>query len=330
MAQNTQLLTLNNGHKMPMIGLGTLQASDEEIEVAIDAALEAGYRHIDTAPRYRNEKAIGRVLRRWLDSGKVNREELFIVTKLPLTANAPSDVLPIIKKSLADLQLDYVDMFLIHMPFTLMANEDGSIKKDEQGLMIPDLRTNHAATWVEMEKLVANGLAKSIGVSNFDQEQVGRLLQTAKIRPATNQIEHHVYLQQRELVDFCKAEGIAITAYAPLGSRGLAKFTASLGLPRELPDLMDVPEVTEIAAAHRKTPAQVLLRWIVDNGIIAIPKSANPERLRQNLDIFDFKLTDEEIAKLVKLDENFRIFDCAWIHGAEGHPEFRFKNKFTN
>ncbi|XP_060648700.1 aldo-keto reductase family 1 member A1-like [Drosophila nasuta] len=330
MAQNTQLLTLNNGHKMPMIGIGTWQASDAEIEVAIEAALEAGYRHIDTASRYGNEKAIGRVLTRWLDSGKVKREELFIVTKLPLNANAPSDVEPIIKKSLADLQLDYVDMFLIHTPFTLMASEDGGVKRDEQGLAIPDLRTNHAATWVEMEKLVANGLAKSIGVSNFDQEQVGRLLKTAKIRPATNQIEHHVYLQQKELVDFCKAEGIAITAYAPLGSKGLAKFNAGCGIVRELPDLMDVPEIKEIAAAYGKTPAQVLLRWIVDTGVIAIPKSTNPERLKQNLDIFDFKLTDEEVAKLVKLDQNFRIFNFASHHGAERHPEFRFKNEFTS
>ncbi|XP_060648701.1 1,5-anhydro-D-fructose reductase-like [Drosophila nasuta] len=329
MAPNIPFLTLNDGNKMPVIGIGTWQASDEEVETAIDAALEAGYRHIDTAPRYRNEKAIGQVLKRWLDSGRVKREELFIVTKLPLNANAPSDVEPIIRKSLADLQLDYVDMFLIHSPFTLIASEDGGVKKDEQGLMIPDLRTNHAATWVEMEKLVPNGLARSIGISNFDQEQVGRLLKTAKIRPATNQIEHHVYLQQRELVDFCKAEGVAITAYSPLGSKGLAKLNASVGIARDLPDLMDIPVVKEIAAAHGKTPAQVLLRWVIDTGVIAIPKSSSPERLRQNFDIFDFKLTEEEIAKLLKLDQNFRICDMALLRGVERHPEFRFKNEFT-
>ncbi|KAH8388450.1 hypothetical protein KR093_006569, partial [Drosophila rubida] len=293
-----QFLTLNNGKKMPIIGIGTWQASDEEIETAVDAALEAGYRHIDTAPRYGNEQAIGKVLKRWLDAGKVKREELFIVTKLPVIANSPSDVDPIIRKSLADLQLDYVDMFLIHTPFTVVTNEDGSIKRDEEGLMIPDLTTNHAATWIEMEKLVANGLAKSIGVSNFDKEQVARLLKNCKIRPANNQIEHHVYLQQRDLVEFCKAEGIAITAYSPLGSKGIANVNASVGIKRDLPDLMDIPEVKEIAAAHGKTPAQVLLRWIVDTGCIAIPKSTNPERLRQNLNVFDFKLTEEEVAKL--------------------------------
>ncbi|KAH8388449.1 hypothetical protein KR093_006568 [Drosophila rubida] len=327
---NTQYKTLNNGEKMPIIGIGTWQASDEEIETAIDAALEAGYRHIDTAPVYGNEQAIGRVLKRWLDAGKVKREELYIVTKLPPVSNRPHEVEPTIKKSLADLQLDYVDMYLIHTPFTLFINEDGSFKLDDEGLMVPDVSTNHAATWVEMEKLVANGLTKSIGVSNFDQEQVARLLKNCKIRPANNQIEHHVYLQQRELVDFCKAEGVVVTAYSPLGSKGIAKFNAGAGLVRDLPDLMDIPEVKEIAAAHGKTPAQVLLRWIIDTGVVAIPKSINPERLKQNLNVFDFKLTDEEVAKLLALDKDLRVCDFAFFHGVERHPEFRFKNQYTN
>ncbi|XP_060646468.1 aldo-keto reductase family 1 member B7-like [Drosophila nasuta] len=326
---SNQYLTLNNGYKMPLIGLGTWQASGEEVENAIDAALEAGYRHIDTAARYGNESAIGKVLRRWLDAGKVKREELFIVTKLPPTANAPSDVLPVITKSLADLQLDYVDMFLIHTPFTVATNPDGSIKKDAQGLMVPDLTTNHGATWVEMEKLVANGKVKSIGVSNFDEEQIGRLLKTAKIRPATNQIEHHVYLQQRDLINYCKEQGIAVTAYSPLGSRGIAKFNASFGMVRELPDLIEIPEVKEIAAAHGKTPAQVLLRWIIDTGNIAIPKSTNAARLRENLNVFDFKLTEAEVAKLLALDQNFRVCDFTLFHGCEVHPEFRFKNIYN-
>ncbi|KAH8414386.1 hypothetical protein KR215_004896 [Drosophila sulfurigaster] len=326
---SVEFKTLNNGEKMPFIGIGTWQASDEEIETAIDAALEAGYRHIDTAPVYGNEQAIGRVLKRWLVSGKVKREELFIVTKLPPVANGPSDVEPTIKKSLADLQLNYVDLYLIHTPFSLYTNEDGSFKLDEEGLMTPDLRTNHAATWVEMEKLVADGLAKSIGVSNFDKEQVGRLLKTAKIRPATNQIEHHVYLQQRDLVDFCNAEGIAITAYSPLGSRGIAAFNAAAGLVRDLPDLIEIPVVKEIAAAHGKTPAQVLLRWIIDTGVIAIPKSTNAGRLRENLNVFDFKLTDAEVAKLLALDQDLRVCDFAFFHGVERHPEFRFKNQYT-
>ncbi|XP_030562849.1 aldo-keto reductase family 1 member A1 [Drosophila novamexicana] len=326
----TKFVTLNNGEKMPVIGVGTWQAPDDEIETALDVALAAGYRHIDTAPVYGNEKAIGRVLKRWLDAGKVKREELYIVTKLPPIANRPHEVEPTIKQSLADLQLDYVDMYLVHTPFTVFINPDGSFQYDDEGRVKVDKSTNHAAVWAEMEKLVANGLAKSIGVSNFSKEQVARLLQNCKIRPANNQIEHHVYLQQRDLVDFCKAENVVVTAYSPLGSKGIAKFNTAAGVVRDLPDLMDIPEVKEIAAAHKKTPAQVLLRWIIDTGVVAIPKSTNEARLKQNLDVFDFELSAEEVARLSALDKNIRICDFSFFRGVEQHPEFTFKNQFTN
>ncbi|ALC46787.1 CG2767 [Drosophila busckii] len=325
-----KFVTLSNDEKMPIIGIGTWQASDEEIETAIDSALEAGYRHIDTAPVYGNEQAIGRVLKRWLDAGKIKREELYIVTKLPPISNRPHEVEPTIKKSLADLQLDYVDMYLIHTPFTICINPDGSFKMDEEGLMEVDKSTNLAATWLEMEKLVAQGLTKSIGVSNFSKEQVERLLKNCKIPPANNQVEHHVYLQQRDLIDFCQANNVVVTAYSPLGSKGIAKFNAQAGLKRDLPDLMDIPEVKDIAVAHGKTPAQVLIRWIIDTGVVAIPKSTNAARLKQNLDVFDFQLSADEVAKLCALDKNIRICDFAFFHGVERHPEFTFKNQYTN
>ncbi|XP_030371013.1 aldo-keto reductase family 1 member A1 [Scaptodrosophila lebanonensis] len=326
----TKFLTFNNGLKMPILGIGTWQASDEEIETAIDAALEAGYRHIDTAPVYENEKAIGRVLKRWLDAGKLKREDLFIVTKLPPPTNRPHEVEPTIKKSLADLQLEYVDLYLIHTPFTVCINEDGSFKFKADGTIEIDPTTNHVATWAAMEKLIEKGLAKSIGVSNFSKEQVQRILNNCKIRPANNQVEHHVYLQQRDLIDYCKAEKVTVTAYSPLGSKGIAKLNASVGLVRELPDLLDIEEVKQISAGHGKTPAQVLLRWIIDCGVAAIPKSTNPNRLKQNLDIFDFELSPEEVAKLCALDQNLRICDFSFFRGVEKHPEFTFKNKFNN
>ncbi|ALC45079.1 CG2767 [Drosophila busckii] len=327
----TPFLTLNNGEQMPVLGLGTWQASDEEIELAVDLALELGYRHIDTAPVYGNEQAIGNVLKRWLDAGKVQREDLYIVTKLPPIANRPHEVLPMLTKSLADLQLDYVDMYLIHTPFTVLINADGNFQFDAAGLLKVDPTTNHAATWAEMEKLVEKDLAKSIGVSNFSQEQLERLLQSCSIPPATNQIEHHVYLQQRELVDFCQAQNITITAYSPLGSKGIARMNAAAGVPRDLPDLFDITEVKEIAAIHNKTPAQVLLRWIVQsNKMAAIPKSANAQRLKENFDIFDFELTSEQLETLCGLDQNIRICDFAFYRGVEKHPEFTFKNQFTD
>jgi len=316
-------LTFNNGIQMPMLGIGTWQASDEEIESAIDLALEVGYRHIDTAPVYLNEAAIGKVLKRWIDSGKVKREELFIVTKLPPTANRPSDVESTIKKSLADLQLDYIDLYLIHTPFGAFF-ENGDFKRNEDGTIVIDPTTKHAAVWKEMESLVDKGLAKSIGISNFNKTQIERLLENCRIRPANLQIEHHIYLQQPELINFCKQQGITVVAYSPLGNRSMSNLNKSMGIKRELPFLMDLTIVKEIAEKRQKSPAQVLLRWIIENGIAAIPKSTNPERLKQNLNIFDFALSTDEIEKLNQLDANLRICDLKFLKGVEKHPEFPF------
>ncbi|XP_005186080.1 aldo-keto reductase family 1 member A1 [Musca domestica] len=318
-----QYLTFNNGMKMPALGYGTWQAPDDEVETALHFALEAGYRHIDTAPVYMNEKAIGRVLKEWLDSGRVKREELFITTKLPPPANVPDYVEPTLRNSLADLQLDYIDLYLIHTPFGVMM-ENNDFKRDENGLIVVDPTTDHIAVWKKMERLLDLGLAKSIGISNFNQKQIQRVLDNCTVRPANLQIEHHVYLQQPELIDFCKTEGITVTAYSPLGSKGIANLNKMAGVERELPDLMDIPEVKEIAEAHGKTPAQVLLRWILDSGVAAIPKSTNAKRLKENLDIFDFNLTDEEMEKMKSLDANVRICDFKFFPGVDKHPEFPF------
>ncbi|KAI8130796.1 hypothetical protein FF38_12565 [Lucilia cuprina] len=318
-----KFLTFNNGVKMPALGIGTWQAPDDEVELAINLALEAGYRHIDTAPVYMNEKTIGKVLKEWMDSGRIKREELFITTKLPPPAIIADYVEPTLRKSLADLQLDYIDLYLIHVPFGVLL-ENGNFKRDENGLVEIDPTTDHLAVWKKMEHIYELGLAKAIGVSNFNLKQLKNVLDNCNIRPANLQIEHHIYLQQPELVDFCKNEGITVTAYSPLGSKGIAQLNKMAGIDRDLPDLMDVPIVKEIAEAHDKTPAQVLLRWIIDSGLSAIPKSTNPERLKQNLDIFDFKLTEEEMEKMKSLDANVRICDFKFFPGVERHPEFPF------
>uniref|UniRef100_A0A1I8Q3N3 NADP-dependent oxidoreductase domain-containing protein n=1 Tax=Stomoxys calcitrans TaxID=35570 RepID=A0A1I8Q3N3_STOCA len=318
-----QVLTFNNGLKMPALGYGTWQAPDNEVELALNHALEAGYRHIDAAPVYMNEKTIGRVLKQWLDSGRVKREELFVTTKLPPTANLPECVETTLRNSLNDLQLDYVDLYLIHTPFGAFF-ENGDIKRKENGEVVINPATDHIAVWKKMEEICEKGLAKSIGVSNFNEKQIERLLKNCKIRPANLQIEHHVYLQQPKLIDFCQKEGIIVTAYSPLGSKGIAELNKMFGIERKLPDLMEIPEVKEIAKAHGKTPAQVLLRWIVERGISAIPKSTNPERLKQNLNIFDFKLSAEEINRMNALDANVRICDFKFFPGMEKHPEFPF------
>jgi len=320
---NAEYLTLNNGSRMPALGLGTWMASEDEIKVAIDQALEAGYRHFDTAPVYLNEKAIGAVLKKWLDAGKVKREELFIVTKLPPTANRPNDVEATLRNSLADLQLDYIDLYLIHTPFTIYFG-DNDFKRDENGDIIVDKSTDHAAVWKVLEELSAKGLAKSIGISNFNQQQIERLVKNCNTIPACLQIEHHVYLQQRDLINYCKKQGITVTAYSPLGSKNIVVLDKMAGIEREVPDLFEIPEVKAIAEAHGKSPAQILLRWILDNGLSAIPKSTNAKRLAENLDIFDFKLSEDEVKQLCGLDAGIRICDFKFFQGVDKHPEFPF------
>uniref|UniRef100_A0A0A1WJJ7 Alcohol dehydrogenase [NADP(+)] n=1 Tax=Zeugodacus cucurbitae TaxID=28588 RepID=A0A0A1WJJ7_ZEUCU len=318
-------LNLNNGLQMPILGYGTWMASEEEITVAVSDALKVGYRHIDTAPVYLNEKAIGNVLSKWLSSGKIKRSELFITTKLPPPgADRPDLVEFMLRKSLADLQLDYVDLYLIHTPFTVVVDEKGEFKRYEDGTIIVDPSTDHVALWKEMEGLVAKGLTKSIGISNFTVKQIERIRQNCTIQPAVLQIEYHIYLQQPQLIDYCKSANIAVTAYSPLGSKGVGSLNKMAGVERELPDLLEVPEVKAIAQNHNKTEAQVLLRWIVQKGISVIPKSTNTKRMRENKDIFDFKLSAAEIEQLNNLDANLRIVNFSFFKGTEKHPEFPF------
>ncbi|XP_055373739.1 aldo-keto reductase family 1 member B1 [Condylostylus longicornis] len=316
-----KFLTLNNGLKMPSIGIGTWMAPDHEIEAALDLALKVGYRHIDAAPVYLNEKAIGRVLKKWLDSNQIKREDLFITTKLPPPANRPSCVEKTLRNSLNDLQLSYVDMYLIHTPFSV-PETGGDFERDANGDIVIDPTTDHIEIWKTMEKMVELGLTKSIGISNFNKKQIQRLLDNSKTKPSNLQIELHLYFQQNELVDLCKANNIVVTAYSPLGSRGIVDLKKSAGVKCESINLIENPKVLEIAENHKKTPAQILLRWIIQRDVCAIPKSTNPERLQQNLNIWDFELSNDEMSSLSKLDKGIRVCDFSFFKGMEKHPEF--------
>ncbi|CAD6992590.1 unnamed protein product [Ceratitis capitata] len=309
-------LHLNDGSRMPIVGYGTWMASEEEITFAVNEALKVGYRHIDTAPVYLNEKAIGNVLSKWISSGKVKRSDLFITTKLPPPGADRLDLVELtLRNSLADLQLDYVDLYLIHTPFTVVLQENGEFKRYEDGTIEVDPSTDHVAVWKEMEGLVAKGLAKSIGISNFKEQQIERIRQNCTIQPAVLQIEYHIYLQQPHLIEYCKSANIAVTAYSPLGSKGVSGLNKMAGVERELPDLLDVPVVKEIAQKYNKSEAQVLLRWIVQKGIAVIPKSTNAKRMRENKDIFDFKLDVDEVEQLNSLDANVRVVNFSFFRG---------------
>uniref|UniRef100_A0A1B6BXR5 NADP-dependent oxidoreductase domain-containing protein n=1 Tax=Clastoptera arizonana TaxID=38151 RepID=A0A1B6BXR5_9HEMI len=319
------------GMKMPVIGLGTWQSSEDEIERALDVALSTGYRHIDTALWYRNESAIGGILRKWFISGKIKREELFIVTKLPPTANRPEFVAKALEQSLNDLQLSYVDLYLIHHPVGLAYNEEeGSFlnpPKTLEGKVKIDRTTDHVAIWKAMEEQVNLGLTKAIGVSNFNIRQIERILKSAAIPPATNQVEMYLYCQKKELHKFCKKAGVTITAYFPLGSPGLERYIKDMGRSaddiRSLNPLED-PMVENIAHAHKKTPAQILLRHLLQLGVAVIPKSVTPSRIESNFDVFDFELSTIEMTELNLLDKEKEgsRFAVPYMRGIEEHPEY--------
>ncbi|CAB0029067.1 unnamed protein product [Trichogramma brassicae] len=321
---------LSSGYDMPLVGLGTWQAKPEEMEQVITTALQAGYRHIDTAFNYNNEESIGKSLKKWFAEGG-KREDLFVTTKLPNFGNRPADVEKYLKLSLEKLGLDYVDMYLVHMPFSFVKDENSEAQaKDAEGSFILDVQ-DPVEVWKEMEKLVKSGRARSIGLSNFNIDQVQRILNNSEIKPSNLQVELHAYMQQRPLRTFCAGHSIVVTAYSPLGSPGAkqhfqAKYNYS---PDKFPDLLGHPVVKKIAEEHGKTTAQILIRHAVQAGVVVIPKSSNPERIKSNVDVFEFKLTDEQMQELDGLDqaEKGRIFDFRFFKGVEEHPEYPFKNE---
>ncbi|VEN64780.1 unnamed protein product [Callosobruchus maculatus] len=323
-------VTLSNGAEMPIVGLGTWRAQPEEIENAVQAALESGYRHIDTAFNYNTEEYIGNVLSKWIELGKIKREELFITTKLPNFGNRPQDVDKFLKLSLERLKLDYVDLYLIHMPFSFHCNDAGNAPlKNEDGSFSLDTENNILETWKELEGQVKNGLTKAIGLSNFNSEQVQRIHKAAEIKPVVNQVELHAYLQQKELREACKILDVAVTAFSPLGSPGANthfqnKYNYSLN---DFPDILGHPVVKELSEKYKKLPAQILLKHLIQQDVIVIPKSSNPERIKANIDLFDFELSPDDLEKLNALDKNEdgRIFDFMFFKGVEKHPEYPFK-----
>lgn len=260
---NSPTIRLNNGNTIPQIGLGTSPLNDEEVAPLVVAAIEAGYRHIDTAYRYNNERGVGQGIR---DSG-IDREKLFVTTKLDGPFQGDDRAIGGLDESLRRLGLDYVDLLLIHWPLP---------QRDE-----------YVSTWKTFEKLVAAGKARSIGLSNFKPAHIERLLAESTIRPAVNQIQLNPRITRPEQRAYHIEQGIVTEAWSPLGAGS---------------DLLENPTLVAIAANYGKTPGQVVLRWHVELGTVAIPRSANPGRITQNIDIFDFALTSDEIAAISALD----------------------------
>ncbi|MEU7563457.1 aldo/keto reductase [Streptomyces eurythermus] len=259
-------VTLNNGVEIPQLGFGVFQVPDAETTAAVSSALEAGYRSLDTAAIYGNESGVGRAL---ADSG-IAREDLFITTKLWNADQGYDATLKAFDTSLAKLGLDHVDLYLIHWP--------------------TPARDLYRESWKAIEKLVAEGRIRAAGVSNFQPDHLKRLLADSELVPAVNQIELHPGLQQSELRAVHAELGIVTEAWSPLAQGAVLKDEA----------------ITTIAARHGKSPAQVVLRWHLQLGNVVIPKSVTPARIRENLDVFDFTLTDDEMTAIAGLDRDLR------------------------
>ncbi|KAH0535384.1 aldo-keto reductase family 1 member B1-like [Cotesia glomerata] len=293
------MIVLNNGNKMPMIGLGTWRAATGVVTEIVKEAINVGYRHFDCALVYGNEKEIGDAIRAKIEEGVVKREDLFITSKLWNTYHKTESVEKGIRKSLTNFGLDYLDLYLIHWPIAYQETDDlFPVNPDGTPAAID---TDYLDTWKGMEGVFEKGLAKNIGVSNFNSEQITRLLANCKIKPVTNQVECHPYLTQQKLSAFCKERDIVITAYAPLGSRD-----RPWAKPEE-PILLDNPQLIEMAKKYNKTTAQIVIRYQIDRGHIVIPKTSTKNRLTENFSVFDFKLSEEDMAFINGMDVGGRF-----------------------
>lgn len=291
---------LANNDEMPAIGLGTWKSDPGEVYKAVREAIKMGYRHIDCAMIYQNEAEIGQAFSDAFKDGDVKREELWITSKLWNNAHLKDDVQPALENTLKDLQLDYLDLYLIHWPVALKPGV-GFPSSEDDFLSLKEIPT--AVTWKSMESCAKAGLTKHIGVSNFSIKKIKELLTVCDIRPEVNQIELHPFLQQNDMLEFCKEENIILTAYSPLGSTDRApQFKA----PDE-PSLFENPTIVGIAKAKGISSAQVLIRWAIQRGTSVIPKSVNPGRMKQNLDAASLELSDEDMKKIARLDFNGRF-----------------------
>lgn len=304
---------LNIGNdKLPALGLGTWKSKPGEVHDAIITAVKLGYRHIDCAAIYNNEKEIGDAFKRLISSGVVKREELWITSKLWNNSHLKQDLRPALEKTLADLQLDYLDLYLMHWPIANKPDKLG-VKSADDYLTLEEAPL--ATTWVAMNECKSDGLARHIGVSNFSISKIDALIGETGIVPEANQVELHPYLQQKALVDYCLSKGIHVTAYSPLGSGDRSAFMKDA----DEPNMMADETIIAMAKKYDASPAQILLAWSVCRGTSVIPKSVNPERLAANLRAADIALSAHDMDTIATLDRHYRFITGKFIEVPDGY-----------
>ncbi|XP_040852832.1 prostaglandin-E(2) 9-reductase-like isoform X5 [Ochotona curzoniae] len=304
MYPDLQRVALNDGQFMPALGFGTYASDEIPKSKALEAtkiALDAGFRHIDSAYMYKNEEEVGQAIRSKIADGTVKREDIFYTSKLASMFHRPELVRPSLEESLKKLQLDYVDLYIIHFPAALKA----------------------------MEKCKDAGLAKSIGVSNFNRRQLEMILNKPglKYKPVCNQVECHPYLNQSKLLDFCKSKDIVVVAYSALvNEKSMLCFsTFSSRVDQSSPVLLDDPVISSLAEKHKRTPAQIALRYQLQRGVVVLAKSFNEKRIKENIQVFDFQLSSEDMKALDGLNRNLR-YTIADIFA--GHPNYPFSDEY--